>query len=182
MIDLDTIRAAIVKGLRSYLDIPVIRSNQTGDPPSYPYLSYSIMNLTSANNGTWGKYDDGKDRKPITQTWSLTVQSDNALEATSLTMKAHEWLDHVGTVCLNDSGVIVQSLSDISNRDNMITIEYEYRNGFDVVFWLLNSVENPIGESGYIDEVTINDVPYKKQYDIDELNALLEKRLDGVMQ
>ena len=181
LVDLDSIRAAIVKGLKEHLKIPVVRSNQTGEPPAYPYLSYTIVNLMNANNGTWGEYEDGKDRNPTTQTWSITVQSDNASEAMELTIKAHDWLDRVGTVYLNDNGVIAQSLTSISNRDNMITIEYEYRHGFDVVFWLLNEVQSTTKETGYIDEAVINNVPYTREYDVDELNMLLEQRLDGVV-
>ena len=98
-----------------------------------------------------------------------------------LAIKAHDWLDRVGTVYLNDNGVIAQSLTSISNRDNMITIEYEYRHGFDVVFWLLNEVQSTTKETGYIDEAVINNVPYTREYDVDELNMLLEQRLDGVV-
>ena len=98
-----------------------------------------------------------------------------------LSIKAHDWLDRVGTVYLNDNGVIAQSLTSISNRDNMITIEYEYRHGFDVVFWLLNEVQSTTKETGYIDEAVINNVPYTREYDVDELNMLLEQRLDGVV-
>lgn len=151
MINLDAIRTTIVKGLKEYLKIPVIRSNQTGEPPSYPYLSYTITNLLHENKGTWGQYGDGKDRKPVTQTWSITVQSDNASEAMRLVTKAYDWFDHVGIVYLNDNGIIVESLSDISNRDNMITIEYEYRHGFDVVFWFLSETESTTQSTGYIE-------------------------------
>jgi len=63
----------------------------------------------------------------------------------------------------------------------MITIEYEYRHGFDVVFWLLNEVQSTTKETGYIDEAVINNVPYTREYDVDELNMLLEQRLDGVV-
>ncbi len=181
MIDLDNTRTAIVKGLRAYLNLPVIRSNQTGEIPPYPYLSYTITSLANANNGTWGKYDDGLDRKPVTQSWSITVQSDNAAESMRLALKAHEWLDHVGTVALNDLGVIVQSLSGITNRDNMITVEYEYRNGFDAVLWCMNEVDDTTDEIGTIEYVAIDGNFVEPSESLDELNEKLEKRLDGVL-
>ena len=155
MIDLQGTGSVIVKGLKDYLSIPVIRSNQTGEPPPYPYMSYTITSLAADNNGTWGKYEDEKDRKPMTQTWSITVQSDNAMEAMELTLKARDWLDHVGTLYLNDNQIIVQSVTSVSNRDNMITIEYEYRNGFDVVFWFLNETDDVTMETGYIETVEL---------------------------
>lgn len=167
MIDFDAIRKTVVKGLKDYLNISVIRSNQTGELPSYPYLSYTITTPLSANNGTWGKYEDGTDRKPVTQTWSLTVQSDDMREAMELTIKAHEWFDHVGRAYLNDNDVIVQSITGVSNRDNMLTIEYEYRNGFDVVFWMLNEVENVTEATGTIETVVLQraDVPHETEGD-----------------
>ncbi len=155
MIDLQGTGSVIVKGLKDYLSIPVIRSNQTGEPPPYPYMSYTITSLAADNNGTWGKYEDEKDRKPMTQTWSITVQSDNAMEAMELTLKARDWLDHVGILYLNDNHIIVQSVTSVSNRDNMITIEYEYRNGFDVVFWFLNETDDVTTETGYIETVEL---------------------------
>lgn len=180
LIDLEAIRKTVAKGLRDYLKIPVIRSNQTGGPPKYPYLSYTITNIMQENKGTWGQYDDDKDRKPYTQYWSITVQSDDAPEAMNLTLMAHEWLDHIGTTYLNDNSVIVQSVGSINNRDNILTIEYEYRNGFDVVLWLLSDVPSINETTGYIEEAIINNVPYSKEYDVDELNILLEQRLEGV--
>jgi len=158
LIDLNGIRETVVKGLKNYLSIPVVRSNQTGKPPRYPYLSYTITSLLSENNGTWGKYEDGKDRKPALQTWSITVQSDDSAEAMELAIKARDWLEHTGTVYLNDNHVIVQSLSGISNRDNLLTIEYEYRNGFDVVFWFLSETDGTEETAEYIETAEIKRV------------------------
>ena len=152
---MNSLRLTVIKGLKEYMNVPVIRSNQNVEPPPYPYLSYTIINSVGQNNGTWGKYEDKKDRKPVTQTWSITVQSNDYNESLELAIKAHEWLDHVGTVYLNDSDVIVQSVSGISGRDNLISIEYEYRNGFDVVFWLLNEVQDTTENIGYIETAEI---------------------------
>lgn len=151
MIDNENLRKIVVKGLKYYLNIPVIRGNQNAEPPKYPYLSYNVTTSESANNGTWGEYEDEIDRIPVTQTWSITVQSDKDIESVNLASKAREFLCHHGTCYLNDNNVIVQSVTNITNRDNLITIEYEYRNGFDVVFWMMNEAENPIDEIGIIE-------------------------------
>ena len=142
MIDCETMRTVIASGLKDYLGCPVIRSNQNQEPPKYPYLSYTITTLMSENKGTYGVYNDGYDRQARIQTWSITVQSDNNSECVDLVCKAHEWLDRVGTTYLNDNNVIVQSVGSITNRDNFLTTEYEYRNGFDVDFWLLDTVKS----------------------------------------
>ena len=157
MFDVDNFRSVFVKGLKEYLKIQIIRSNQTGEPPKYPYGSYTITTLASENKGTWGRYEDGKERKPITLNLSFTIQSNNASEVMRLTLKAHEWFDRVGTVYLNDNNVIVQSVGNISNRDNFLTIEYECRQGFDVTCWFLNEITDTAEETGYIEFVNIND-------------------------
>lgn len=178
MFDINAQRKAIVKGLSDYLGITFVRSNQTGDIPAYPYGSYTITTLSSANRGSWGVYEDGTERKPITQTWSITIQSDNASEVMELTLKAYEWLDRIGTTYLNDSNVIVQSLTNISNRDNMLTIEYEYRQGFDVVLYIMSEIDNTVITTETIEDVRLGDKVVEKA-DLETLNDQLEKRLSG---
>ena len=178
MIDYENIRQIIVSGLRDYLGCAVIRSNQNAEPPSYPYCSYTIITPKSNNSGTWQKHDDGVDRKAILQTWSLTFLSDNNDESVELANKANEWLDNVGTTYLNDNDVIIQSVGPVGNRDNILTIEYEYRNGFDVVLWLYDEVETDPDTTGWIEEVTINEIDIKGET-YEEAIERLAKRLRG---
>lgn len=156
MIDYENLRKTVVKGLKEYLKCPIIRSNQNAEPPIYPYLSYTIITPMSENNGTYGEYDDGKARKSVTQTWSITVQSDDNDESLNLANKAKEWLDYAGTTFLNDNNVVVQSVSNVSNRDNIISIEYEYKNGFDVFFNVSDEVTSNIETVENIENVSIN--------------------------
>lgn len=156
MIDYENLRKTVVKGLKEYLKCPIIRSNQNAEPPKYPYLSYTIITPMSENNGTYGEYGDGKARKSVTQTWSITVQSDDNDESLNLANKAKEWLDYVGTTFLNDNNVVVQSVSNVSNRDNIISIEYEYKNGFDVFFNVFDEVTSNIETVENIENVSIN--------------------------
>lgn len=157
MIDNEKLRTIVVKGLKEYLNIPVIRGNQNAEPPDYPYLSYTVTTLEGANNGTWGEYEDNIDRIPVTQTWSITVQSDKDIESITLASKAREFLYHTGTCYLNDNDVIVQSITNITNRDSIISIEYEYKNGFDAVFWLMNEEKNPIEKIGTINKLNLKE-------------------------
>ena len=157
MIDFDTLRKDIVSGLSRAVHIPFIRSNQTGEPPAYPYGSYTITSLVVDQNGTWGEYEDGKHRKPFTQVWSITIQSDKAGQSMELCMRAREWLDHAGQIYLNDRHIIVQKVGAINNRDNLVTIEYEYRNGFDCVFWLMSETDNLSEETGTIETVVYDE-------------------------
>ena len=198
MIDYENLYKTVTSGLEKYLGCTVRRSNQNKKPPAYPYVSYTITTLMSENKGTYGEYDDGFDRKQVTQTWSISALSDKNEESITLACKAREWLDHVGTVFLNDNNVYVQSVGSITNRDNILTIEYEYKNGFDVVFTLFDVVENPNAEAGYIETVSINGEivehkPTTEELLEEELNeavsiiqtqtdalSRLSKRLEGV--
>ena len=156
MIDYDNMRAIVCKGLKNYVKCPVIRSNQDEAPPSFPYISYTITTLMSENRGTYGVYEDGTERKAVTQIWSITSLSDNNVESVTNAIMAREWLDRAGSTYLNDNGVIVQSVGSITNRDNFLTTGYEYRNGFDVVFWLYDTLENINDEFIETTNTTIN--------------------------
>ena len=155
MIDYDGMRTIVGKGLKEYLGCPVIRSNQNEPPPKYDYVSYTIPTLMSSNNGTYGVYVDGVERKAVTQTWSVTSLSDDETRSVTNAIKAREWFDRVGTTYLNDNGIIVQSVGGITNRDNFLVSEYEYRKGFDVVFWLLDSIDGTIEQDGHIETADI---------------------------
>ena len=189
MIDFENIRTAIASGLRDYCGCPIIKSNQNQDlhvllgkeenERVYSYGSYTIVTPLGENGGTYGECEDGKARKQSTQNWSLTFQSDDEAESLELACKAHEWLEYVGIEFLKDRGVDIKSVGSIHNRDNFLTIEYEYRNGFDFVVWLIDEVSG-IGETDrYIDAVEIDGNEMEKQAGVDELNDLLARRLDG---
>lgn len=156
MIDYDNMRATVVKGLKKFLECPVIRSNQNAEPPAYPFISYTITMLQSENKGTWQEYEQGIDRQAVTQTWSISALSDDNNESVVLANKARAWLTRLGTSYLNEHKVIVQSAGNITNRDNILTSEYEYKNGFDVVFWLYDEVENTSRITNYIENIEHN--------------------------
>lgn len=140
MIDYEKLYKTVAKGLKDYLGCPVIKQNQNKKRPDYPFLSYTIITPMSENKGTYSQYQDGTERKSYTQTWSISSFSDDSEESLILACKAREWLDNVGTLYMNDNDVIVQSVGSVTNRDTFLTTDYEYRNGFDVVFWLYDTV------------------------------------------
>lgn len=168
MVDIENLRLTVAKGLKEYLGCPVIRSNQNAPPPAYPYISYTITTPMSENKGTYGIYSDGKARKPVTTTISYTALSDDSTESLTLANKARTWLDFFGRVYLSDRGVVVQSVTSVSNRDNVLTVEYEYKNGFDCIFFGVDEIELP--DNGVIETLTMEE----------DINKQLEDRLDGV--
>lgn len=163
MINTEDIKRYVVTGLKKYLAVEVIRSNQNKKPPEYPYLVYTITTPESKNNGTFGEYEDGTDRKAVTQVWSISALADTEAESIRLASKAKEWLERVGTLYLSEHDVIVQSVTGVTNRDNVLSVEYEYRNGFDVTFWSFSEVGNPTTDT--IEIVDINNTEIKPSGD-----------------
>lgn len=155
MINYEEKRDIVVAGLNAYVQRPVIMQNQDAPPPEYPYLSYTITTLAGENKGTYGEYADGTHKKSFTQIWSISAQSDKESESVYYACKAREWFDNVGTLYLNDNGVIVQSVGSITNRDNLLTAGYEYKKGFDVTFVIEDVIDGAKIDSGEIDTYEI---------------------------
>ena len=155
MVPIKEMRDIIPKGLKEYLGIPIIRGNQTDKPPAYPYGTYNITTPAGKNDGTWQQHDDGVDRKLVTSTWSWSFLSKDFDESMMLASKARAWFERSGYLWLSERGITVQSTTNITNRDNILTVEYERKNGFDVVFYVYDEVENPANTYGYIESANI---------------------------
>lgn len=177
MINTDNIRSTIPKNLRMYLGCPIIQSEQNAKKPAFPFGRYKITTLATANNGTYGEYEDNIARKPVKQIWSLTFESDNYEEAVNLANKAHSWLDYVGTTLLNDNDVIVESVGAVGDRSNLLTVDYEYMQGFDMTLWVMDEIEKP--EIEVIESIDLNGVEVDTPPTVEELNNMLERKLNG---
>lgn len=155
MIDIEKMVNTVPKGLKEYLGIPVILSDQTAPAPAYPYATYKATTIAGANNGTWQQHKDGIDRLMVRSIWSLSFLSKEWSESIRYATKAREWFQHTGRAWLAQNGIVVQSITDITNRDNIITVEYERKNGFDVFFYVYDEAENPAGTYGFIESAEI---------------------------
>lgn len=155
MIKYDYIRETVVSGLQKHIGIPVIRGNQTAPAPAYPYSTYNVTTIAAANGGTWQQHDDGIDRKLVRSIWSLSFLSDEWDESVGYAIKAREWFEHTGRSWLSQHGITVQSTTDITNRDNILTVEYERKNGFDVIFYVYDEVESLTDTVGTIESAEI---------------------------
>ena len=162
MIDITNVESIIVNTLQSYLTTEerpctVVMANQTAPIPPYPYVSYTITTPLTAAGGTYGIAEDGTRYRELKQVWSFTVQSDSDTESQILALKIYDWFSLVGRVDLEDNGIIAESVTSVNNRDNLLSIEYEYRNGLDVTFNLLHSItEEEASRAGYIEKVILN--------------------------
>lgn len=153
MIAYKDMREAVATGLRQYLGVPVIRGNQSAKAPSYPYVAYNVTTVASENNGTYQRHEDGIDRLLVRSIWSISALSADWDESVSLAAKAREWFNHTGRAWLAEKGVTVQTTTEITNRDNVLTVEYERKNGFDVAFYVYDTAQGDA--NGYIEGVTI---------------------------
>lgn len=153
MIDYKTMRETVAQGLNAYLGIPIIRGNQTAPAPDKPYGTYNITTLAGKNNGTWQVHDDGKERLMVKSIWSLSFLADDWDESVNHAIKAREWFEHTGRSHLAEYGITVQSTTDITNRDNILTVDYERKNGFDVVFYVFDEAQNIADTYGTIETV-----------------------------
>lgn len=151
MIPYDNIREIVAKGLSDYLGIKIIRGNQIGQAPARPYGTYLVTTIAAANGGTWQEHEDGKDRKLVRSIWSFSFMANEWAESVGYAIKAREWFEHTGRVLLSEKGITVQSTTDVTNRDNLLTVEYERKNGFDVVFYVYDEVDNIAEAIGWIE-------------------------------
>ena len=151
MIAYKQMRSAVAQGLKDCLGVPVIRGNQTAEAPPYPYAVYNVTTIAGENNGTYQQHEDGTDRLMVRSIWSFSFLSKDWDESVMLATMAREWFLHSGRVYLSDHGINVQSATDITNRDNLLTVEYERKNGFDVVFYVFDEVESPSKSTGFIE-------------------------------
>ena len=182
MLDYRENETIIVEALRSYLrsafdTCEVVRQNQISEAPKYPYVSYTVISSASAHRGTYSRADDGTMYRSIRQTWSWTVQSDDQEEAMTIAYLLLDFFTVVGVVQLSDNNIAILQVSGVSSRDNFITMQYEYRNGLDVTFGLLYAIEDM---ADVIESFKVEDGTVEKPLSPEELNELLEKRLDGV--
>lgn len=156
MVNIEELRNIVAKSLKQYLGCPVVRSDQNAPMPKYPYGVYTVTTLATENNGTYGEYEDGIARKPVNTIISFTFKSDDKIKSITLANKARDYLDYAGIAYLNDNGVIVQSVTSIGNRDNVLTSEYECSNGFDAFFWCFDETETISKEIGTIEHASAN--------------------------
>ena len=142
MLDYRQNEIIIVENLKNYLTTDlrpceVIRQNQVSKIPSYPYVSYTITTPINPHVGTYSEAEDGTLYKSIQQTWSFTTQSDDQEEAITLAYKIFDFFSIAAVQLLADNKISVLRVGGISTRDNLITIQYEHRNGLDITFGLL---------------------------------------------
>lgn len=144
MIQMKPMEKIVLDGIKAHLKnyefrpCQVIRQNQNSPAPSYPYVSYTVLTPNAADQKGWSTVEGGRHFKPVRQIWSITVQSDRCQESQEIAAALSEWFSFSGNLYLSDHGIVPEKVTSITSRDTLLTVDYEYRNGFDVTFGMIN--------------------------------------------
>lgn len=127
----------IVTQLEHYVGCPVVLSNQTSPVPPYPYVLYTITTPVHHADGTYC-FQDGVYYQPMQQTWSFTVHCDDNRKCQRLGMLLYDFFARAGREVLYRNQIAVAQKTDLMTRDNLLTIQFEYRCGMDVTFRIMH--------------------------------------------
>lgn len=151
----------MIRKLEKYTGCICVPSNTTKHVPPYPYITFSVIH-TEARKGTYSAVTEHRDGKEITvlsmptkQKWSFTVQSDKDSVAQEKAMMIQDFFAEAVRQELEDHNIVVADIGAITPRDNLLTIEYEYRKGLDVTLSVDNVIEKETTE--IIENVTMNE-------------------------
>lgn len=143
MIQQAEIQKTMLSLLEAYTGCVCVPSNTTRQMPAYPYISFTVIN-TGARKGTYAAATDDTGAAvlfmPVLQKWSFTVQSDNEAEAFDKALLISDFFAEAKRQELADNNIVVADVGAITPRDNLITIEYEYRKGLDITLRLNNVI------------------------------------------
>ncbi|KZM54912.1 hypothetical protein A3Q35_13210 [Aeribacillus pallidus] len=124
--DYTTVTSALIKAIKEGSGYPLIADNSVGDPPPYPYCSYTI---TSPKIDIERDYEGAIFELVVSLTWHGT----SSVGVLNLAKKAESYLkSSQGRSFLEKQGIVVVSTMNFSQRDNFISIDYERTAGFDV--------------------------------------------------
>lgn len=163
--DYRQIRNSIVSGLYRYLNTPVVPTDDIGDKPDYPYVSYKLITLKisqgshnllidivpSANEDFEYDIEYTREEQPK-MVISINTYSLDDVEAYQLALNIESWFKFHGYQYLKENGIVVVSTSNIKDRTIQIVDNYEKRQGFDVTI-RVTSIEKMIVEN--IEEINI---------------------------
>lgn len=143
--DYKEIRNTIVKGLHEFLNVPVVPTDDIGDKPDYPYISYKFTTLKMPqgshnlyrdvvkSNDDKFQYDVEYTRKEQPKmVLSMNSYSEDEVEAYQLALEMEAWFKFYGYMYLKENGIIIVDIGNVQDRTIRIVDNYEKRQGFDV--------------------------------------------------
>ena len=133
---------SVIRAFAVYMDMLVIRSEQNGDAPKYPYGTYKVTDINREKPHLVVieiKPKTGDDTKCIVTyrgqcdlPISLSFLHSDGKALWSLVYKACDWWDDFASEICAPLGITVTRLSDPQDRTVQLDTDWEYRFGFDV--------------------------------------------------
>ncbi|MBC3889513.1 hypothetical protein GH810_14460 [Acetobacterium paludosum] len=142
-----TVTKLIVKRLHELLNAPVVPTDNVGDKPGYPFLSYKITTARIKPNGQpimereliasvnpLFEYDikETAIEQPAF-TISFIAYAAAEFDAIGLSQMALDTLNHNLYYELKDINAVVTSIEAVGDRSVLIVDNYEHRYGFDAI-------------------------------------------------
>ena len=140
------------------MEIPVIQSEDTGEQPAYPFMTFSLNSpyLPLGHNSSEEIEEEDKlitrEIEHFEQIYSFTVVGEDEDEVQDNLMKAIQFFKVFGVQKLKDYNIVIVEVYNAQKRDNFLTIDYERRAGFDVKIRVAHSLDK---ENEVIEEITI---------------------------
>lgn len=143
---METVTKLIVKRLHEILNKPVVPTDNIGNKPGYPFLSYKVTTARSASDGGIIESELVASANPLfefdiketaieqpTFAISFTAYAAAAFDASGLAQMALDTLKHSLYYELKDVNAVVVNIEAVGDRTIQIVDHYEYRYGFDAI-------------------------------------------------
>ena len=161
MMKISDSRNHIIGGLNEHMGdkCPVVLSTSVEPQIDYPYISYTITN-PRIEPVKYSMFEEANADKIvrryetiIEQVYSFTIIGNEEDQVQDLMHKAVNYFRIYGVDNLSIHQIAIVEVSNVQNRDNFVTVDYEKRIGFDVRFRMTEVSEY---SANYIEKATIN--------------------------
>ena len=131
---------AVIPPLSAFLGYQVIWADQVGERPDGPHATYKITLPYSKGAGKPNyTYKTEKDKflavssENYRATISFSTFSMDDEISQEMAQNIHDWFNFHGSELLDDLGIVIVEVTDVTNRDAFILEGYERRYGFDII-------------------------------------------------
>lgn len=151
-----TIRELLVKGLYEDVGVLAVDTDNPHKKPEYPYCSFKVTSVlqNSIELGNIRHYFAESEDKNFKYDYveelsyqpkimmSFNAYSNDILECQEVALNAWEWFKHKSKNLFSDNNILVVSVGNVQDRTVFEGVNYEYRNGFDIEFRVVRSIES----------------------------------------
>lgn len=167
------IRNPIVSNLNKYMEIPVIQSEETGEQPPYPFMTFSLNSpYLPLGHNSWEIVTENdktftRETEHFEQVYSFTIIGEDEDDVQDNLMKAIQFFKVLGVQDLKDNGIAIVEVYNAQKRDTFLTIDYERRAGFDVKIRVAHNIDIEIRE-----EIDIRQLNFSTMQKIDKFDFI----------